>query len=218
MRGRYPRRRTMNDERCERNACFHWNMEHTRTYSAIPRPFSRLWHAWLWKVAPVRQGCRPADLLRAAWIQKYASLHVAAATMLVYAPPWPSLVPRFTPPYSSLPFILCMYGQRGGSRSWVALPPNKLSPPRHLHKSIKSALVEFEASRPPLVIYRYETRIGAGENVRQMFARLESILHLGWVGRSFLLSLLFLFYSFVVLVLCNCFMWLVKKFSFRRAR
>lgn len=120
-------------------------------------------------------------------------------------------------PFPSLP-ALCMYGQRGGSRSWVALPPNKLSPPRHLHKSIKSALVEFEASRPPLVIYRYETRIGAGENVRQMFARLESILHLGWKGRSFLLSLLLLFYSFVVLVLCNCFMWLVKKFSFRRAR
>lgn len=58
---------------------------------------------------------------------------------------------------------------------WVALPPNKLSPPHHLHKSIKSVLVEFEASRPPeLVISRYETRIGAGENVRQMFARSEA--------------------------------------------
>lgn len=106
---------------------------HTHT---IPRPFSRLWHGWLWKVAPVRQGCRPADLLRAAWIQKYAS---TAATTLVYAPPWPSLVPRFVP---TLPFALDSAAVAHGSPCHRI----KLSPPRHLHKSIKSVLVEFEPS------------------------------------------------------------------------
>lgn len=141
------------------------------THSTV-YPFSRLWHAWLWKVAPVRQSCRPGDLLRAAWnrggIQKYASTlrssgyHArlrATVTEFTSLRSHPSLRPRV----------------RCASRSWVALPPNKLSPPHHLHKSIKSVLVEFEASRPPeLVISRYETRIGAGENVRQMFARSEA--------------------------------------------
>lgn len=125
---------------------------------------------------------------------------------------------------------------RCASRSWVALPPNKLSPPHHLHKSIKSVLVEFEASRPPeLVISRYETRIGAGENVRQMFARSEarsfvsvlvegsfvSFISFFWGGEGvlifFLCSFCFIYNClYIIRTGLSRLVWLVKKFSFRR--
>lgn len=158
----------MNDEGWEGNACFHSNVEHTLDCISLFAAMTRLTLKSCTGPTELSSGRLVTGRVEQGGIQKYASTlrssgyHArlrATVTEFTSLRSHPSLRPRV----------------RCASRSWVALPPNKLSPPHHLHKSIKSVLVEFEASRPPeLVISRYETRIGAGENVRQMFARSEA--------------------------------------------
>lgn len=99
-----------------------------------------------------------------------------------------------------------------GSRSWVALPPNKLSPPRHLHKSIKSVLV---ALLLPSSLSTDTRRVSARE---KMFDRC-SLRILGLVGRGGCLFFLFSFFV-VFYIIFSCFelprlVWLAKKVLFR---
>lgn len=123
----------MNDERWEGNACFHSDVEHTRTLSLGPfRGLTRL----TLKSCTGPTGLSSGRLVTGrvdTKIRFYRGYHARLR----------ATVTEFSSSLRSHPSL--RPGQCG-SRSWVALPPNKLSPPRHLHKSIKSVLVEFEPS------------------------------------------------------------------------